>query len=254
MSLLWRNAAIQAGTPHEGMAWNVMPGEEHHAQSAKSVRHAGFAGYVSDTPDYDGPDHDGPDEFDEDLYDAARPDPTSAQQAHEDYHEEPTQSFDDRHQKAYQDALDKKEQENEPDHADDALMKFVGNHGTNTAHWKQHATYGHVDLRQPVHATQSHVSQNHIDKYLGDPGAQSHHREKYPNAGGSDYLGDGAPMFVTHEGRLHATEGHHRTAAALQRGDSHIMGWHYDADKHGFPDSNGNMPDHPDYDEEDEEW
>jgi hypothetical protein len=30
------------------------------------------------------------------------------------------------------------------------------------------------------------------------------------------------------------------------------MGWHYDADKHGFPDENGNMPGHPDYEDPDE--
>jgi hypothetical protein len=237
------------------MAWQVEPGEEHYAQHAKSVRHAGFAGYVGrdSDDDYDedgGQSHGG---FDEDLWDNLEVDPTSHEQRHYDEHDEYPESYEDRRDQAYQDALTKRQQENEPDLEDGQLHRFVSEHGTNTHHWQQHATYGAVNLKQPVYATQSHVSQAHIDKYLADPGATSHHREKYgETTGNSNYLGDGAPMFVTHEGRLHATEGHHRTAAALQRGDSHIMGWHYDADEHGFPDDEGRMPDHPDYEDPDD--
>jgi len=255
MALLWKNAAA---FQRAGMAWHVEPGEEHYAQSAKSVRHAGYAGYVNHDAEtraeYEGrePGEEEEQGFDEDLWDDTTPDPTTRQQRHHDEHGEYPQSYYDRHDQAYQDALDKKSQEDEPDHEDNALMRFVGDHGTNTAHWQQHGTYGAVDLRRPVYATQSHVSQAHIDKYLADPGAMSHHRMKYQNQGQSNYLGDGAPMFVTHEGRLHTIEGHHRVAAALQRGDSHIMGWHYDADKHGFPDRDGNMPGHPDYEDPDE--
>lgn len=260
MSLLWKDAAAFQINPRQGMAWSMEPGEEHIARHAKSVRHAGFAGYVDHDQDTraDYEDHEPGEEpeheFDEDLWDGSSPEPTHKEQAHYEEHDEYPDSFEERHNQAYQQALHKRNQEGVPDHEDNALMRFVGDHGENTAHWKQHASYGHVNLKQPVYATQSHVSQHHIDKYLANPGATSHHREKYgPNAGGSDYLGDGAPMFVTHQGRLHATEGHHRTAAALQRGDSHIMGWHYDADKHGFPDSEGNMPGHPDYEPDDDE-
>lgn len=250
MSLLWKNAAA---FQHESMAWHVAPGEEHIAQHAKSVRHAGFAGYVGrgdDDDDYgEEQSHGG---FDEDLWDDSTPEPTSSQQRHYEEHDEYPQSYEDAHEEAYGRAQDAKNRENEPDYEDGPLHRFVGEHGQNTHHWQQHATYGAVNLKQPVYATQSHVSQMHIDKYHHDPGAMSHHKMKYNPGGQSDYLGDGAPMFVTHEGRLHATEGHHRTAAALQRGDDHIMGWHYDADKHGFPDDEGRMPDHPDYEDPDE--
>lgn len=261
MSLLWKNAAAFQMGPRQGMSWYVAPGEEHIAQHAKSVRNAGFAGYVGrnhdDDDDYEhGDDEEDYDGWDPDLHDETRPEPTSAQERHYEEHGEYPQSYDDLHDLNYQRAYDKRaadrERDNTPDHEDEKLHRFVREHGQNTAHWKQHATYGAVDLKQPVYATQSHVSQMHIDKYHHDPGAMSHHQEKYSRGGESKYLGDGAPMFVTHEGRLHATEGHHRTAAALQRGDDHIMGWHYDADEHGFPDDEGRMPDHPDYEDPDE--
>lgn len=252
MSLLWKNAAA---FQREGMAWYAEPGEEHYARTAKSVRDAGFAGYVGRDSD-DDDDDDDEESFDEDLHDATRPEPTPEEEAHNEEHGEYPDDYYDRHDMAYDRALTQRRWDNQrantPDWTNNALHRFVGEHGTNTHHWQQHGTYGAVDLTQPVYATQSHVSQAHIDKYLQNPGAMSHHRSKYPNAGGSNYLGDGAPMFVTHEGRLHATEGHHRTAAALQRGDKSIMGWHYDADQHGFPDENGYMPGHPDYEDPDE--
>lgn len=249
MSLLWKNAAAHQ---REAMAWHVEPGEENYAHSAKSVRHAGFTGYVDHDADtlaeYNSGNEDHEEGFNENLWDESSPDPTTRQQRHQDEHGEYPQSYYDRHDEAYEKAKQNKAQEDVPDHEDNALMHFVGNHGTNTAHWQQHGEYGAVNLKQPVYATQSHVSQAHIDKYHADPGAMSHHQMKYQHMGKNNYLGDGAPMFVTHEGRLHAIEGHHRTAAALQRGDSHIMGWHYNADQHGgFPDEDGNMPGHEDY-------
>jgi hypothetical protein len=185
-------------------------------------------------------------DFDDDLWDHVRPEPTPEEEAHNDEHGQYPESYYDRHDAAYEQALDDPHRGDPPDHEDTPLMKFIENHGTNRAHWQQHATYGGVNLKRPVYATQSHVSQGHIDKYLKDPGAPTHtmQRRKVQQ---SDYLGDGAPMFVTHEGRLHTIEGHHRVAAALQRGDSHIMGWHFDADQHGFP------PNH-DEDEDDEDW
>jgi hypothetical protein len=249
MALLWKNAAA---FQREAMAWYAEPGEEHYAQTAKHVRNAGFAGHVdhdADTRAEYNEGQSGEDEgFDEDLHDQAHEQArTPRDQQHYDRHGDYPESYWDRQGEAYDRLKNQKAREEEPDHEDNALMRFIGNHGTNTAHWHQHGTYGAVSLKQPVYATQSHVSQAHIDKYLVDPGAMSHHKSKYPSST-SNYLGDGAPMFVTHEGRLHTTEGHHRTAAALQRGDSHIMGWHYDADHHGgFPDEDGNMPDHEDY-------
>ncbi len=253
MSLLWKNAAA---FQREAMAWHVEPGEERYAQSAKHVKKAGFAGYVNydqDTREELGEHEDDHEGFDEDLYDQAHENVVQPRdEAYHEEHDDYPQSYYDRKDDEYGRLVDQKGRENEPDHEDNHLMRFVSDHGTNSAHWQTHGSYGAVDLTQPVYATQSHVSQDHIDKYLYDPGAMSHHRMKYQNAGGSDYLGDGAPMFVTHHGRLHTTEGHHRTAAALQRGDKSIMGWHYDADKHGFPDENGYMPGHPDYEDPDE--
>ncbi|MGA5598408.1 hypothetical protein ACPCSE_29660 [Streptomyces cellulosae] len=123
-------------------------------------------------------------------------------------------------------------EEDAPDHHADHLMDFTDHHGSNRALWEEKATFGPVDLRHGVYATQSHVHPDHVTKYRDDPSAPT---ERLKNVGLSEYLGDHAPMFVTHQGRLHTTEGHHRVAAALQRGDSHITGWHYDADRHGFP-------------------
>jgi hypothetical protein len=108
-------------------------------------------------------------------------------------------------------------------------MHFVREHGSNANLWKKHGSFGPVNISKGVQATQSHVSQTHIDRYLDNPHDQSDHSYKYNR--NTDYLGEEAPLFVTHHGILHATEGHHRTAAALQRGDSHINGWHYDLDK-----------------------
>lgn len=232
MSLLW--SRVGEAARKEAMAWYTEPGEEHYAQTAKSVRHAGYAGYVgsgSEDDDYEdeGEDHD---EFDEDLYDQAHENIVqSRDERYFEEHDDHSQSYHNRKDNEYERLLKEKGRENEPDHEDPELHDFVRNHGTNTHHWQTHGTYGAVSLRQPVFATQSHVSQTHIDKYLSNPGAVSHHKTKYgETAGNSQYLGDGAPMFVTHGGRLHATEGHHRVAAALQHGD-------------------GNMPGHPDYEE-----
>lgn len=254
MSLLWtRAAAFQ----REAMAWHVMPGEENYAKSAKSVRHAGFAGYVDhDAETLAELNHHGEDDeeegYDDDLSDQAHENiAQSRDHRYYEEHGEHPDSYYDRHDEEYSRLKNEKNRENEPDHEDNAMMRFVGNHGTNAEHWQKHGSYGAVNLKQPVYATQSHVSQDHINKYIADPGATSHHKLKYGDSAPA-YLGDGAPMFVTHEGRLHTTEGHHRVAAALQRGDSSIMGWHYDADQHGFPDDEGRMPDHPDYEDPDE--
>lgn len=262
MSLLWTQA-VKTSVPHMALPWRVERGEENYAHSAKPTREAGFAGYVGKDHDEDEDDY-GEDEgqshqsggFDEDLYDESAPTPTTHQQRHYDIHGEHSDSYHDDHHEAYEKALDQRKQkaadEDRPNWTNNPLHRFIGRHGTDTDHWKQHATYGAVSLHEPVYATQSHVSQAHIDKYKQSPGASSHHVDKY-GPGHNDYLGDGAPMFVTHDGDKHTIEGHHRVAAALQRGDKHIMGWHYDADKHGgFPDQDGNMPDHEDYWDEDE--
>lgn len=219
--------------PKIAMPWSYQHGEtpaDH--PEIKSVRHAGFAGYVGESPErredygYEKPEH----EFDEDAWNETAPEPTSHEQRHYDEHWEYPESYQDRHEQAYQHHLDQQDAEDEPDHEDDELHEFIGTHGTNYHFWQNRANLGMVNIKnRPVYATQSHVSQRHIDKYRHDPHAAPH----FPGYG--EYAGNEAPMFVTHEGRLHAIEGHHRVAAALQRGDAMIHAWHYDADRHGLP-------------------
>lgn len=238
MSLLFVRVQRQA------MAWHSENGEHHPV--VHSVRKAGFAGYVDMSPerasDY-GDDEADHDHFDENLYDDSSPEPTHEEDQHMEEHGEYPSSFHERHHEMYEKSLQDKKRESTPDHEDDELMDFVGNHGTDKKFWHQHATHGPVDIKQPVYATQSHVSQTHLDKYKANPDATTHQ-----DRGDDRYLGDEAPLMVTHGGRLHTIEGHHRVAAALQRGDHHIDAYHYDADKHGgLPDSEGNMPDHEDY-------
>lgn len=243
----------ESNPPHTAklaMTWRNENGEHHPV--VHSVRHAGFAGYVDMSPEGreewgmgNNEDDDEHDHFDENLYDDSSPEPTHEERAHYDKHDEYPSSFHDRHDEAYQKALQDKDRESTPDHEDDELMDFVGNHGTNKPFWHAHAKHEPVDITQPVYATQSHVSQTHLDKYKSNPNATTHQ-----NNGLDNYLGDESPLMVTHNGRLHAIEGHHRVAAALQRGDSHIHAWHFNADEHGgLPDHEGHMPDHEDYEE-----
>lgn len=131
----------------------------------------------------------------------------------------------------------------EADHHNDALMKFVDDYPEHQGNLGGKISHGTVDLGGPVYATQSHVSQSHLDKYHANPSAPTDRMDKY-GPSESRYHGDHAPIFVYHQGRLHVTEGHHRVAAALQRGDSRIQGYHYNADHHGFPQ----------HDEDDEDW
>jgi hypothetical protein len=248
MSLLY------ARVRREAMAWRNESGEHHPV--VHPVKHVGFAGHVGQSPEGReewgmGDEDEDEDEggFDEDLRDSVRPEPTPEEEEHNDLHGEYPESFYDRHDEAYDHALDQRQrknhEENRPDDTDDELMDFIGNHGTDKEFWHKHATHGPVDIKQPVYATQSHVSQTHLDKYRHAPNAPTH-RDK----GDDSYLGDESPLMVTHRGALHTIEGHHRVAAALQRGDSHIPAWHFNADEHGgLPDSEGHMPDHEDYEE-----
>jgi hypothetical protein len=246
MSLLY--ARVQ----REAMTWHTNPGEHHPV--VHHVRDAGFAGHVDMSPDMkeewggneDG-SHGSHGGFDEDLYDKAHENVTTPEdEAHYEEHDDYPEDHEERRDKEYGRLKDQKHRDNQPDDTNDHVMNFVANHGTDSDFWHKHGTHGPVDIKnQPVWATQSHVSQSHLDKYKGNPNATTH-----KDNGRGNYLGDESPMMVTHNGRLHVTEGHHRVAAALQRGDSHITAHHYNADEHGgFPDSEGHMPDHEDYEE-----
>lgn len=229
MALLWA----------EAMAWNDH-GDGMDASKARAVpvKSAGFASYVGH-PDWrdsepEGQDLDG---FDEDLWDATHPEPTAKEQAHYDRHDEFPATHHRRHEQAYLKAIEERQASSEPDEEDLKLHEFVMENGSNQSLWQNKGHLGKVDIRQPVHATQSHVGQTHIDRYLDDPKSTSWHEQQHgqPSDHSDRYLGHDHPMFVTHNGKLHVTEGHHRVAAALQRGDTHIHGWHYDGDKHGLP-------------------
>lgn len=234
----------------EAMAWRNEDGEHHPV--VHPVKHVGFAGHVGLSPE--GRENWGMDEndegsghgFDEDAWDETVPEPTHEDQAHFDEHDEYPDDYHDRHERAYAEHMDKKKAQDRPDLEDDEMMDFIGNHGANKPFWHEHATHGPVDIKnQHVYATQSHVSQSHLDKYHANPSATTHR-----DNGHGDYLGDESPLMVTHRGILHAIEGHHRVGAALQRGDDHIHAWHFNADEHGgLPDSEGHMPDHEDYEE-----
>lgn len=236
MALLWTRVAAQQ---REAMAWYDDKTIPRNQNRPVSVRKAGFKGYVGGGYDDDFEDHD--DEhggFDEDAWDEARPEPTRKEQAHYEKHGDYPDDYYERHDQAYSQALDAKARENDPDLEDEELHTFVAHHGAEPHLWQSKGHLGKVDISGGVYATQSHVNQFHVDRYLRDPGARSWNDTQGAPTGGDDpnrYLGHDHPMFVTHEGRLHATEGHHRVAAALQRGDKHIYGWHYDGDRHGLP-------------------
>lgn len=231
MSLLW-NTAVQ----HQAMPWDHgRDPSGHHPiiHSTKKGGPTGFAGYVDDSEYNDelreGQDDDH-DEWDEDLYEETTPEPTAEEEAHMDEHGEYPESHYERHDEAYQKAKEDRRNQENPDYEDPDLMRFSREHGDNHALWSKHGTLGPVDIKsRPVYATQPFVSQTHIDKYRHQPTAPTWHMQQH----GPKYkhLADDAPVFVTSNGDLHAIEGHHRVAAALQRGDTHIHGWHYDLDK-----------------------
>lgn len=247
-------ALLYARIRREAMPWHNPPGEDFKHPVVHHVKdeHVGFAGLVGFHPDTVAEHHDegmishNPheagdpwgDDYDENLRDETSPEPTPEEAAHEEEHGEYPESLDERHDAAYEKAFHEKRQKELPDHHDDDLMNFISGHSTDSIHWHDKGTFGPVSLKGPVYATQSHVSQTHLDKYHSDPEAKTDRMDKFhPDQHGmvSDYVGDKAPLFVTHQGRLHTIEGHHRVAAALQRGDSHINAYHYDADQHGFP-------------------
>lgn len=122
--------------------------------------------------------------------------------------------------------------EDTPDHIDDHLSHFAREHGSREDWEKGGGKIMHVDLRPGVYATQSHVSQFHINRYLHAPNDKAWYLHSEPDAHDDGYIGHGHPLFVTHQGRLHAIEGHHRIGADLAKGQTHSLAWHFDLDKH----------------------
>lgn len=97
------------------------------------------------------------------------------------------------------------------------------------AHWHDKGEITHVPLHgSTVYATQARVTKHGVDSYLKDPDRRS-------GSGRPNYPANDRPIFVKHGGSYFTLDGHHRTAAAMLRGDKSVEGHVYDADKHGFP-------------------
>ncbi len=240
MSLLWTQA----------MPWEQRDKGKVH--TPVPVRDAGFKGLVlpsaethedmyGEPPAYARSTHEHMQKhFDEDLYDKVAP---KVEPHHLDEHGDHTDEYHEEHGQAYADAVQHKiDHEERPDHEDDDLHNFVGAHVDNNRLWNTHGAPKKVDLSKGVYATQTHVSQEHLDRYARDRHGPTWTKIQYPHEKeyGGGYAGDKLPMFVTHQGRLHAIEGHHRVASDLLAGRTSTMGYHYDADKHGFPDHEDN--------------
>lgn len=234
MSLLW--ASIQ----REAMPWDQR--DKGFVHTPVPVRDAGFKGLVLPSPEEHEEIHGEPPpyarsthehlqhHFDEDLYEKSAP---PIEPHHLDEHGDTTDEYHEEHGEAYAKAVQHKiDHEERPDHHDDDLHAFVGEHIDNPKVWKPER----IDLSKGVYATQTHVSKEHIERYDRDPSGPVWSQVKHgPSKWDDDYVANKAPVFVTHEGRLHAVEGHHRVAQALRSGQTHIGGYHYDADKHGWP-------------------
>ena len=237
MTNLWIRAALPQ---REAMAWEHDP-RDPQSYTPVHVKDAGYAGVVGDHED----DKEWAEEtgqakkdegFDEDLWDESAPDPTSHERRHYEEHDEFPDAYHERHDVAYDEAKDRRDIERAKspyDHEDPELRHFRDQFQSHTQLWHDYGRAGRVNLRRPVYATQTHVAREHIDKYKANPNATGHHHTMYPQAARlSDYLGAEHPMFVTHQGRLHVVEGHHRVAAALEQGHPHIHGWHFNLDEH----------------------
>jgi hypothetical protein len=97
------------------------------------------------------------------------------------------------------------------------------------AHWHAKGEIRPVPLGGGnVYATQPRVTKRGVDAYLNDPGRKS-------GSGRPNYPANDRPIFVKHHDDYYTLDGHHRTAAAMLRGDKQVEGHVYDADKHGFP-------------------
>jgi len=110
------------------------------------------------------------------------------------------------------------EEGDQPHHHNDDLMDhLMGHDGLDL---RSMSKKGRVSLDGPVYATQSHVTEDGLAKY---------------SQGAAHPKPENMPRFVRHQGNLYVDDGHHRVGAALMRGDPHIEGYYYNADKHGFP-------------------
>jgi 8-oxo-dGTP pyrophosphatase MutT (NUDIX family) len=233
---------------------NHHTGEQHphREHTVTPVKHAGFKGYVEG---YEGEHENNMEEdrevhgsrhpnggFDEDLWDNTAPSwTTHEREHHEEWGEHPDQDdYDDRHAAAYEKAKQAKEEDVKPVASHGGLHNFLSHHVTDNKFWHEHGEVRDVPLHQGVYATQPHVVDYHVNRYLKNPGDNVFHvHQTGLGRHNENYPGTHMPMFVKHEGNYFTTEGHHRTSSALLRKEPSIKGMVYDADKHGFPHHEG---------------
>jgi hypothetical protein len=211
MSLLWTQA----------MPWMQHP--EDPKYTPVSVKKAGFAGYVSPGGN-------------EDVKEWTTPDSTPSEFSHLMQHDDWPSSYKKRHQRAQDDYAANMSDEDKPDHEDPRLFHFMTHHYS-----KQHLFHpATADTTEfPIYATQTHVAQEHLNKYHQNPRSETH------MTGGG--VGNDAPVLVTSEGRVHATDGHHRLSVAIARGEKNLPVWHLDLDNHYMPDNDGHDEEEHDY-------
>lgn len=208
MGLLWSQAVR-----HMAMPWTQHPNEPEY--TPVSVRHAGYAGYVGSGDD-------------KDLKEFTEPPVTRSEDAYWARHNELPQKYHDRHQDAFEHAKSWLTDEDKPDIDDSRLHHFRRHHWGEEYHYKPDT----VDLTRPIYATQTHVAQEHMDRYRANAHAPVHNQE-YRG------LDADAPIVVTHEGRRHVIDGHHRIAAGIGRGDTAMPVLHFNLDHHYMPDYDG---------------
>lgn len=200
MSLLWTRA----------MPWVRRRGDPKY--TPVPVKKAGFAGYVSPSTE-------------DDIWGLATPKPTPSEGEYFREHQTVPSAFDRRHEEGIEHyrthGLPEEEQAS---HEDPRLHHFMEHHYHSGDLFNEHS----LDTTQtPLYATQTHVAQEHLDKYHHDPSASTHDS------------GELAPRLITHEGRVHVADGHHRIATAIARGETDLPVWHMNLDHLYMPDYDG---------------
>lgn len=197
MSLLWTTA----------MPWHQMPDDA--PRTPLSVRHSGFAGYV------------GPGD-NEELKDMTMPSMSPSEMQHIEEHDAYPSTYKQRHRDRYEKAKANLTDEDMPDVEDPRLFHFMRHQMPKTQgnDWD----YAYADLTRPVYATQSHVAKEHIERYKNNPDSPQHWTDK-----------TSVPLMVTHEGRTHVADGHHRVAAGIARGETEMPVFHLNLDRHYVP-------------------
>lgn len=202
MSSLWTRA----------MPWIQHPEDPPH--TPVPVKHGGFAGYV-------GPG------TDEDVSTWATPAHTPSELRHLIHHDVWPSSFRDRHERAQDELRATMTKDDVADIEDPRLFHFMNHHYSDQRKFRE-ATAD--TTAYPIYATQTHLSKEHLGRYRSDP---------HGTADMTGGIGAHAPVLITHEGRVHAADGHHRLSAAIERGETELPVWHFDLDHFHMPEYDG---------------